>query len=72
MCDAFVAHKSVTRKTDVKERRVCCKECGERFTVVRLERERTSAYYDTCRAERKRMQARERMQMMRHRRRREG
>jgi len=64
-------HKSVTREKAMKERRVRCKECGERFAVVRLERERTSAYCDACREERKRTQARERMQAMRARRRRD-
>jgi len=54
----------------MKERRVRCKECGERFTVVRVERERTSAYCELCRAERKREQTRMRMQTLRTRRRR--
>ncbi len=53
----------------MKERRVRCKECGERFTVIRFERERTPAYCDLCREERKRAQARARMQAMRARRR---
>ena len=53
----------------MKERRVRCKGCGERFTVVRFERERTSAYCELCRAERKREQTRERMQTLRARRR---
>ena len=53
----------------MKERRVRCKGCGERFTVVRFERERTSAYCDLCQAERKREQARARMQALRERRR---
>ncbi len=53
----------------MKERRVRCKECGERFTVIRFERERTPAYCDLCREERKRDQARARMQAMRARRR---
>jgi predicted nucleic acid-binding Zn ribbon protein len=53
----------------MKERRVRCKECGERFTVVRFERERTSAYCEFCRAERKRAQSRVRMQALRARRR---
>lgn len=53
----------------MKERRVRCKECGERFTIIRFERERTPAYCDLCREERKRDQARARMQAMRTRRR---
>ena len=42
----------------MKELRKRCKNCGERFTVIRFERERTSAYCDLCRAERQREQAR--------------
>jgi predicted nucleic acid-binding Zn ribbon protein len=53
----------------MKERRVRCKGCGERFTVIRFERERTSAYCELCRAERKREQTRVRMQTLRTRRR---
>lgn len=53
----------------MKELRKRCKECGERFTVIRFERERTPAYCDLCREERKRAQARARMQAMRARRR---
>ncbi len=53
----------------MKELRKRCKECGERFTVIRFERERTPAYCDLCREERKRTQARARMQAMRARRR---
>jgi len=53
----------------MKERRVRCKGCGQRFTVLRLERERTSAYCEVCRAERKRAQTRVRMQTLRARRR---
>jgi len=49
----------------MKEQRVRCKQCGERFTVVRFERERTAAYCDLCRDERKRDQARERMRAWR-------
>ena len=49
----------------MKERRVRCKQCGERFTVLRFERERTSAYCDLCREDRKREQARARMRTMR-------
>lgn len=49
----------------MKERRVRCKQCGERFTVLRFERERTSAYCDICREDRKREQARDRMRAMR-------
>jgi len=53
----------------VKERRVRCPACGERFTVLRIVRERTSAYCDFCRAERRRAQAQARMQLLRDRRR---
>lgn len=49
----------------MKERRIRCKQCGERFTVLRLERERTSAYCNLCREDRKREQARDRMRAMR-------
>jgi len=56
--------------TAMKERRVRCKGCGERFTVIRFERERTSAYCEWCRVERKREQTRVRMQTLRTRRRR--
>ena len=52
----------------MKELRKRCKNCGERFTVIRFERERTSAYCDLCREERKREQARIRMHTMRARR----
>ena len=57
-----------TTERTMKERRVRCKTCGERFTVLRFERERTSAYCDDCRAERKREQTRERMRALRFRR----
>ncbi len=53
----------------MKELRVCCKSCGERFTVLRLERERTPIYCPPCREERNRDQARARMQALRARRR---
>jgi hypothetical protein len=53
----------------MKERHVRCKGCGDRFTVIRFERERTPAYCDLCREERKREQARVRMQRLRARRR---
>jgi len=53
----------------VKERRVRCPACGERFTVLRIVRERTSDYCDLCRAERRRAQAQARMQLLRDRRR---
>jgi len=49
----------------MREIRVRCKSCGERFTVIRWERERTSHYCDLCREERKREQARARMQAWR-------
>jgi hypothetical protein len=52
----------------MKERRVRCKACGERFTVIRYERERISVYCDLCRMEREREQARARMQVWRARR----
>jgi uncharacterized paraquat-inducible protein A len=53
------------RRVIMKERRVRCKACGERFTVIRLDRERTSAYCDLCRADREREQARARMRAWR-------
>ncbi len=53
----------------MKERRVRCLQCGERFTVLRFVRERTSAYCEWCRAERRRAQAQARMQHLRDRRR---
>lgn len=52
----------------MREVRAKCKVCGERFTVVRIERERVSAYCDTCREDRKREQARARVARMRARR----
>jgi hypothetical protein len=55
----------ITREGPMKERRVRCKTRGQRFTVVRFERERTSAYCDLCRAERKREQTRERVRRFR-------
>ena len=53
----------------MKERRVRCPLCGQRFTEVRFERERPSVYCERCREERQRAQARARMQLMRDRRR---
>ncbi len=53
----------------MKERRERCLQCGERFTVVRFVRERASAYCEWCREERRRVQARARMQIMQDRRR---
>jgi len=55
----------------MREFRQKCKQCGERFSVIRVDRERTPAYCDLCREERKRDQARARMEVMRVRRRRE-
>ena len=52
----------------MKERRARCAACGVRFTIIRVERERTSAYCDLCRAERRREQTRVRMQRLRDRR----
>ena len=46
--------------------------CGERETVIRGERGPVSAYCDVCREERKREQARARVQALRDRRRRAG
>jgi hypothetical protein len=51
-----------------KERRIRCKECGERVTVIRGERGPVSAYCDSCREQRQRDQARVRMAAMRTRR----
>jgi len=45
------------------------RSAAERFSVIRIERERTSAYCDLCREERKREQTRERMRSLRERRR---
>ncbi len=53
----------------MKERRVRCAHCGERFTVLRFVRERTSTLCDLCRDERRREQTRARMQLLRDRRR---
>lgn len=53
----------------MKEKRIRCKQCGERFTIFRLERERTSAYCEFCREERRREQTRDRMHALRARRR---
>ena len=53
----------------MKERRIRCKECGERFMSLRFDRERISLYCEVCRAERRREQTRQRMQELRARRR---
>ena len=53
----------------MKDRRARCKECGERFTIVRFERERTPASCDLCREERRRAQTRARRRALRDRRR---
>ncbi len=53
----------------IKERRIKCTACGERETVTRGERDPLTAYCDVCREERKREQARARMQALRARRR---
>ncbi len=52
----------------IKERRIRCRDCGERVTVIRGERGPVSAYCDSCREQRKREQARARMAAMRARR----
>ncbi len=49
----------------IKEKRIKCAACGERETIVRGERGRTSLYCDVCREERKREQTRLRMQALR-------
>ena len=49
----------------MKEKRQRCKGCGDRFTVVRFEREHTALYCELCRAERRREQTRLRMQALR-------
>jgi len=51
-----------------KDKRIKCAACGERETVSRGERGPVTAYCDVCREERKREQARARMQTMRQRR----
>ncbi len=48
-----------------KERRQQCQDCGDLFSVFPLERERTSAYCARCGTERRRAQARARMQALR-------
>jgi len=48
-----------------KERRQRCRGCGDPFSVFPLERERTSAYCARCGDERRRAQARARMQALR-------
>jgi len=48
-----------------KERRQRCQGCGDPFSVFPLERERTSAYCARCGDERRRAQARARMQALR-------
>ncbi len=48
-----------------KERRQQCQDCGDLFSVFPLERERTSAYCARCGDERRRTQARARMQALR-------
>jgi len=55
-----------------KERRIKCAACGVRETVIRGERGPLTAYCDTCREERKRVQARLRMAALRERRRTQG
>ncbi len=52
-----------------KERRQRCQDCGKPFSVFPHERERTSAYCARCGTERRRAQARARMQALRARRR---
>ena len=56
----------------IKERRIKCAACGERDTVIRGERGPVTAYCDACREERKRDQARLRVQEMRARHRARG
>ncbi len=56
----------------IKERRIKCAACGVRETVIRGERGPLTAYCDTCRADRKRAQARVRMAALRDRRRAQG
>ncbi len=51
----------------IKERRITCAACGERDTVIRGERGPVTAYCNLCREERKREQARARMQEFRDR-----
>jgi len=52
-----------------KERRRRCRDCGASFSVFPCARERTSAYCASCGDERRRVQARARMQALRARRR---
>ena len=48
----------------IKERRITCPACGQCETVIRGEGWPVSAYCDVCREERKRDQARARMQAL--------
>jgi len=52
----------------IKQKRIKCAACGERDTVWRGERGPVSKYCDVCRDQRKRDQARARMQALRDRR----
>jgi len=49
----------------MKERRQQCKVCGDPFSVFPFARERTSAYCERCRDERRRAQASARMRALR-------
>ncbi len=53
----------------MKEQRIKCRACGERFTYYRLGAGGSPRYCPTCSEERKREQARERVAAMRQRRR---
>jgi len=52
----------------MKERRVKCKECGQRFSYFQLGGGRPPVYCPTCAEERKREKTRERVQNLRDRR----
>ena len=56
----------------IKQRRITCAACGQRETVLRGERGPLTAYCDLCREERQREQARQRVAVMRARRRATG
>lgn len=53
----------------MKQQRIKCKECGERFTYDRLGAGRPPSYCPACSEERKRELARQRMAALRARRR---
>jgi hypothetical protein len=63
-------HSPLDPKGAVNERSITCAACGAATTILRGARGPVTAYCEVCRAERKRDQARQRMVMLRARRRR--